>query len=56
MLLIYFMNIINRLNSCNFFMGLDGVYLLLISNILCWNPLPSVKTTFSFISREESHR
>ncbi|GJR57250.1 putative RNA-directed DNA polymerase [Tanacetum coccineum] len=39
-----------------FFMGLDDVYLPIRSNILTRDPLPSVKTTFALISREESHR
>lgn len=39
-----------------FLMGLDDVYQPIKSNILTRDPLPSVKTAFSFVSREESHR
>lgn len=39
-----------------FLMGLDDVYLPIRSNILTRDPLPSVKTAFAIISREESHR
>nr|GEW95098.1 putative Gag-polypeptide of LTR copia-type [Tanacetum cinerariifolium] len=37
-------------------MGLDDVYLPIISNILTRDPSPSVKTAFAIISKEESHR
>ncbi|XP_071704401.1 uncharacterized protein [Rutidosis leptorrhynchoides] len=39
-----------------FLMGLDDSYHSLRSNILTTEPLPSVKTAYSLISREESHR
>ncbi|GJZ05757.1 ribonuclease H-like domain-containing protein [Tanacetum coccineum] len=39
-----------------FLMGLDDVYYPIRSNILTRDPLPTVKTAFSIISREESHR
>jgi len=39
-----------------FLMGLDDVYLPIRSSILTTDPLPSVKTAFSIVSREESHR
>ncbi|XP_071739270.1 uncharacterized protein [Rutidosis leptorrhynchoides] len=39
-----------------FLMGLDDVYAPIRSNILITDPLPSVKTAFAIISREESHR
>ncbi|XP_071695774.1 uncharacterized protein [Rutidosis leptorrhynchoides] len=39
-----------------FLMGLDDVYQPIRSNILTRDPLPSVNTAFSIISREESHR
>ncbi|KAJ9546309.1 hypothetical protein OSB04_018852 [Centaurea solstitialis] len=39
-----------------FLMGLDDVYLPIRSSILTTEPLPSVKTAFSLVSREESHR
>ncbi|KAJ9542639.1 hypothetical protein OSB04_029145 [Centaurea solstitialis] len=37
-------------------MGLDEVYQPIRSSILTTEPLPSVKTAFSIVSREESHR
>ncbi|KAI3673322.1 hypothetical protein L6452_39439 [Arctium lappa] len=39
-----------------FLMGLDDNYVHIRSNILTTDPLPSVKTAFSLVSREESHR
>ncbi|KAJ0479698.1 putative transcription factor interactor and regulator CCHC(Zn) family [Helianthus annuus] len=39
-----------------FLMGLDGVYQPVRTNFLTRDPLPTVKTAFSIISREESHR
>ncbi|XP_071715279.1 uncharacterized protein [Rutidosis leptorrhynchoides] len=39
-----------------FLVGLDDVYQPIRSNILTRDPLPSVNTAFSIISREESHR
>ncbi|XP_076923682.1 uncharacterized protein LOC143585891 [Bidens hawaiensis] len=39
-----------------FLMGLDDVYEPVRTNLLTREPLTSVKTTFSIISREESHR
>lgn len=39
-----------------FLMGLDEVYLPIRSSILTRDPLPSVKSAFAIISREESHR
>ncbi|XP_035837768.1 uncharacterized protein LOC110897597 [Helianthus annuus] len=39
-----------------FLMGLDGVYQPVRTNLLTRDPLPTVKTAFSIISREESHR
>ncbi|XP_035838860.1 uncharacterized protein LOC118486484 [Helianthus annuus] len=39
-----------------FLMGLDDVYQHVRTNLLTRDPLPSVKTAFSIISREESHR
>ncbi|GKC89413.1 putative transcription factor interactor and regulator CCHC(Zn) family protein [Tanacetum coccineum] len=44
------------LKLMQFLMGLDELYLPLRSNILTSNPIPHVKTTFSVISKEESHR
>ncbi|XP_076893850.1 uncharacterized protein LOC143545969 [Bidens hawaiensis] len=38
-----------------FFMGLDDVYQQVRTNLLTREPLPTVKTAFSIISREESH-
>ncbi|XP_071687535.1 uncharacterized protein [Rutidosis leptorrhynchoides] len=46
----------NLIKLMQFLMGLDDVYLPIRSNILMRDPLPSVKTAFSIISREESHR
>ncbi|MFS7910247.1 putative transcription factor interactor and regulator CCHC(Zn) family [Helianthus anomalus] len=39
-----------------FLMGLDDIYQPVRSNLLTRDPLPTVKTAFSIISREESHR
>ncbi|XP_071714003.1 uncharacterized protein [Rutidosis leptorrhynchoides] len=39
-----------------FLMGLDDTYMHTRSNILMIDPFPDVKTAFSIISREESHR
>ncbi|XP_076894922.1 uncharacterized protein LOC143547361 [Bidens hawaiensis] len=39
-----------------FLMGLDDVYQSVRTNLLIMEPLPTVKTAFSIISREESHR
>ncbi|XP_071741331.1 uncharacterized protein [Rutidosis leptorrhynchoides] len=39
-----------------FLMGLDDSYSTIRSNILLSEPLPSVKSAFATISREESHR
>ncbi|KAJ0470826.1 putative RNA-directed DNA polymerase [Helianthus annuus] len=39
-----------------FLMGLDDVYQPVRTNLLTRDPLPTVKTAFSIISREESHR
>ncbi|GKE09605.1 ribonuclease H-like domain-containing protein [Tanacetum coccineum] len=39
-----------------FLMGLDDSYLAIRSNLLTRESLPSVKTAFSIISGEESHR
>nr|GFA04725.1 hypothetical protein [Tanacetum cinerariifolium] len=52
----------NNLNSlwkqfdAMFLMGLDESYLAIRSNLLTREPLPNVKTAFSVISGEESHR
>ncbi|GJR51103.1 ribonuclease H-like domain-containing protein [Tanacetum coccineum] len=40
----------------NFLLGLDELYLPLRSNILTKDPIPDVKSTFSVICKEESHR
>ncbi|XP_071741034.1 uncharacterized protein [Rutidosis leptorrhynchoides] len=39
-----------------FLMGLDESYSSMRSNILLIDPLPSVKTAFAIVSRDESHR
>ncbi|XP_076950389.1 uncharacterized protein LOC143623340 [Bidens hawaiensis] len=39
-----------------FLIGLDDVYQPVRTNLLTREPLPTVKTAFSIISREESHR
>lgn len=39
-----------------FLMGLDEVYAPVRSNILTSDPIPDVKTAFSILSRDESHR
>ncbi|GKB23668.1 putative transcription factor interactor and regulator CCHC(Zn) family protein, partial [Tanacetum coccineum] len=39
-----------------FLMGLDDVYQPIRSSLLTRDPIPDVKTAFSIISREESHR
>ncbi|GJY28581.1 putative transcription factor interactor and regulator CCHC(Zn) family protein [Tanacetum coccineum] len=44
------------LKLMQFLMGLDEMYLPLRSNILTRDPISDVKTAFSVISREESHR
>lgn len=44
------------LKLIQFLMGLDDIYLPIRSSILITDPLPSVKTAFSLVSREESHR
>ncbi|GJZ33298.1 putative RNA-directed DNA polymerase [Tanacetum coccineum] len=44
------------LKLMQFLMGLDELYLPLRSNILTRDLIPDVKTAFSVISREESHR
>ncbi|XP_071694344.1 uncharacterized protein [Rutidosis leptorrhynchoides] len=46
----------NLIKLMQFLMGLDDIYLPIRSNILMRDPLPTVKTAFSIISREESHR
>ncbi|XP_071740955.1 uncharacterized protein [Rutidosis leptorrhynchoides] len=46
----------NHLKLMQFLMGLDDIYVDLRSNILSRDPLPSVKSAFSIVSREESHR
>nr|XP_043611507.1 uncharacterized protein LOC122583139 [Erigeron canadensis] len=44
------------LKLMQFLMGLDDIYMHVRSNILTKDPLPDVKTAYSLISREESHR
>ncbi|KAK1406225.1 hypothetical protein QVD17_41514 [Tagetes erecta] len=39
-----------------FLMGLDDIYQPVRTNLLTRDPLPTIKTAFSIISREESHR
>ncbi|XP_035845901.1 uncharacterized protein LOC118492183 [Helianthus annuus] len=39
-----------------FLMGLDDIYQPVRTNLLIRDPLPTIKTAFSIISREESHR
>ncbi|GKC48448.1 putative transcription factor interactor and regulator CCHC(Zn) family protein [Tanacetum coccineum] len=39
-----------------FLMGLDDIYQPIRSSLLTREPLPDVKTAFSLVSREESHR
>ncbi|XP_076892144.1 uncharacterized protein LOC143543785 [Bidens hawaiensis] len=39
-----------------FLMGLDDVYQPVRTNLLTREPLPTIKTGFSIVSREESHR
>ncbi|GKA23363.1 hypothetical protein Tco_0709325 [Tanacetum coccineum] len=39
-----------------FLMGLDDVYQPIRSSLLSRDPIPDLKTAFSIISREESHR
>lgn len=51
-----FSNHNNLIKLMQFLMGLDEVYQPIRSNILTREPLPSVKTAFAIISREESHR
>ncbi|KAI3830073.1 hypothetical protein L1987_04206 [Smallanthus sonchifolius] len=45
-----------HLKLMQFLMGLDDIYQPIRSNLLTQEPLPNVKTAFSIISREESHR
>ncbi|XP_071728566.1 uncharacterized protein [Rutidosis leptorrhynchoides] len=44
------------LKLVQFLMGCDGVYVPYRCQILTSDPVPSVKTAFSIISRDESHR
>ncbi|XP_071690716.1 uncharacterized protein [Rutidosis leptorrhynchoides] len=44
------------LKLMQFLMGLDDVYVPIRSQILTSDPVPNVKTAFSIISRDESHR
>ncbi|XP_071705240.1 uncharacterized protein [Rutidosis leptorrhynchoides] len=44
------------LKLMQFLMGLDEVYTPIRSHILTSDPVPTVKTAFSIISRDESHR
>ncbi|XP_071712262.1 uncharacterized protein [Rutidosis leptorrhynchoides] len=44
------------LKLMQFLMGLDSVYTTVRSQILTTDPVPNVKTAFSIISRDESHR
>ncbi|XP_071739081.1 uncharacterized protein [Rutidosis leptorrhynchoides] len=44
------------LKLMQFLIGLDDVYVPIRSQILTYDPVPSVKTVFSIISRDESHR
>ncbi|XP_071693320.1 uncharacterized protein [Rutidosis leptorrhynchoides] len=46
----------NHLKLMQFLMGFDDIYVDLRSNILSRDPLPSVKSAFLIVSREESHR
>ncbi|XP_071719576.1 uncharacterized protein [Rutidosis leptorrhynchoides] len=46
----------NLIKLMQFLMGLDDIYQPIRSNLLIRDPLPSVNTAFSVISREESHR
>ncbi|XP_071738756.1 uncharacterized protein [Rutidosis leptorrhynchoides] len=46
----------NLIKLMQFLMGLDDIYLPIRSNLLMRDPLPTVKTAFSIISRKESHR
>ncbi|XP_071704316.1 uncharacterized protein [Rutidosis leptorrhynchoides] len=44
------------LKLMQFLMGLDDIYVPIRSQILTSDPVPTVKTAFSIISRDESHR
>ncbi|XP_071740408.1 uncharacterized protein [Rutidosis leptorrhynchoides] len=46
----------NLIKLMQFLMGLDDIYLPIRSNLLMRDPLPTVKTAFFIISREESRR
>ncbi|XP_071728346.1 uncharacterized protein [Rutidosis leptorrhynchoides] len=46
----------NMLRLMQFLMGLNDCYMVVRSNLLLRDPLPDVKTAYSVISREESHR
>ncbi|XP_071727351.1 uncharacterized protein [Rutidosis leptorrhynchoides] len=46
----------NMLRLMQFLMGLNDCYMAVRSNLLLRDPLPDVKTAYSVISREESHR
>ncbi|XP_071739254.1 uncharacterized protein [Rutidosis leptorrhynchoides] len=46
----------NMLRLMQFLMGLNDCYMAVRSNLLLRDPLPDVKTVYSVISREESHR
>ncbi|GJV12995.1 hypothetical protein Tco_1354536 [Tanacetum coccineum] len=46
----------NLIKLMQFLMGLDDIYQPIRSSLLTKEPLPDVKTAFSLISREESHR
>ncbi|XP_071694769.1 uncharacterized protein [Rutidosis leptorrhynchoides] len=46
----------NQRKLMKFLMGLDDSYQPVRTTILTSDPLPSVKTAFSIVSREESHR
>ncbi|XP_071741185.1 uncharacterized protein [Rutidosis leptorrhynchoides] len=46
----------NMLKLMQFLMGLNDCYMNVKSNLLLRDPLPDVKTAYSVLSREESHR
>ncbi|XP_071708189.1 uncharacterized protein [Rutidosis leptorrhynchoides] len=46
----------NMLRLMQFLMGLNDSYMAVRSNLLLRDPLPDVKTAYSVISREETHR